>query len=144
MASITSANTIIMMSVVGVFNSPVQMQQFAADDIFGNDSIPGSEIAMGVDGHMTAGFVFAPIPWSIHLMGDATPSTDLFDGWYLANRKAIDVFYANATVLMPSLSKKYTLTRGSLTSYKVMPDAGKTLRTRTYTVTWQSIAPANL
>jgi hypothetical protein len=143
MASITSANAVIMIAVPGVFNAPQPLQQFAADDIFTNDPVPAAEVAMGVDGFLAAGFVFSPVQWSVSLMADS-PSNDFFDQWYLANVKAIDVFRANGTLWLPSLAKKFAMTNGALTTYRHLPDAAKTLRARAFVVTWQSVSPAPL
>jgi hypothetical protein len=142
MPSITSANAVVMIAVTGVFTSPVQLQQFAAEDIFTNDSVQASEVAMGVDGFLAAGFIFAPVPWSVSLMADS-PSNSLFDQWYQTQIKNVDVFRCNGTVLLPSLGKKYNLLNGALTGYRNMPDAAKTLRMRTFVITWQRIQPAN-
>lgn len=141
MASITSANSVIMLAVPGVFNAPQALQQFAADDIFTNDPVPAAEVAMGVDGFLAAGFVFAPVQWSVSLMADS-PSNNFFDTWYQANVKAVDVFRCNGTLVLPSLQKKFSLINGALTTYRNLPDAAKTLRSRSYVITWQAVSPA--
>lgn len=141
MASITSANSVIMLSIPGVFTAPVPLQQFAAEDIFTNDPVQAAEVAMGVDGYLAAGFVYAPVSWSVSLMADS-PSNDLFDQWYQANRLAIDVYRCNGTIVLPSLNKKYNMNNGALTTYRNMPDAAKTLRSRAFVITWQSVSPA--
>jgi len=143
MASITSANATIMLAVTGVFNAPQALQQFAADDIFTNETIQAAETAMGVDGFLAAGFVFAPVPWAVSLMADS-PSNDFFDTWYQANVKAVDVFRCNGTIWLPSIGKKFSLNNGALTTYKNMADAAKTLRSRSFQIIWQSVSPAPL
>jgi hypothetical protein len=141
MSSITSANAVIMLSVAGVFNAPVPMQQFSADDIFGNDPIQANEVSMGIDGVLAAGFVFNPVPWSLSLMANS-PSNDFFDQWYQAMRKEIDTFRAEGTIWLKSINKKYAMTNGALTTYGNMPNAQKTLRPRQHIITWESISPA--
>lgn len=141
MPSITSANAIVMLTVPGVFSSPTPLQQFAADDIFTNDPIQAAETAMGVDGFLAAGFVFNPVSWSVSLMADS-PSNDFFDSWYQANVQAVDVFRCNGTVQLPGINKKYNMVNGALTTYRNMPDAAKTLRSRAFVITWQAIQPA--
>jgi len=141
MPSITSANAVVMIGVTGVFNTAQQLQQFAADDIFTNDAVQAAETAMGVDGFLAAGFVFAPVPWSVSLMADS-PSNDFFDQWYQANVQAVDVYRANGIVILKSLGKKFNLNNGALTTYRNMPDAAKTLRSRAFGITWQSVTPA--
>jgi hypothetical protein len=143
MASITSANAVIMLAVPGVFNAPQPLQQFAADDIFTNDPIAAAETAMGVDGFLAAGFVFAPVHWTVSLMADS-PSNAFFDQWYRANFQAIDVFRCNGTVWLPGVAAKFNLNNGALTTYRNMPDAAKTLRSRTFGMIFQSISPAPL
>lgn len=139
--SITSANSMILLAITGVFNAPVALQQFAAQDIFSNDAIHAAETAMGVDGTLTAGFVYAPVPWTVSFMADS-PSNDIMDQWYQANRQAVDVFSANGTVLLPSLGKKFNMNKGFLTTYRNMPDAGTTLKSRAFVITWESVTPA--
>jgi hypothetical protein len=141
MASITAANSVIMLAVSGVFSTPRPLQQFAADDIFTNDPVQAAETAMGVDGFLAAGFVFAPVSWSVSLMADS-PSNDFFDQWYNAMRNQVDVYRCNGTILLPSLQKKFNLNNGALTTYRNMPDAAKTLRSRAFVITWQSVTPA--
>lgn len=141
MPSITSANSVIMLAVPGVFNAPVPLQQFAADDIFTNDPVQANEVAMGVDGFLAAGKVFAPVQWSVSLMADS-PSNDFFDQWYQAETKAIDTFRCNGTLWLPSLGKKFAMANGALTTYRNLPDAAKTLRSRAFVITWQSVSPA--
>jgi hypothetical protein len=141
--SITSANAQILLTVTGVFNSPQPIQQFAAEDIFTNEPVQAAETAMGVDGVLAAGFVFAPVPWSVSLMADS-PSNSFFDQWYQANVAAIDVFRANGSVWLPSLNRKFSMLNGALTTYRNMPDAAKTLRSRAFVITWQRVVIQNM
>lgn len=139
--SITSANSIIMLAVPGVFPVPQQLQQFAADDIFSSDSLQANEVAMGVDGFLAAGFVYTPMVWSVSLMADS-PSNFFFDQWYQSMRKAVDTFRANGTIWLPSLGKKFDMVNGALTAYVPMSNAQRTLRSRQFGITFQNIAPA--
>lgn len=141
MASITSANAVIMLAVPGVFNAPQAIQQFAAEDIFTNDPIQSNEVAMGVDGHLAAGFVFAPTTWSISLMADS-PSNSFFDQWYQAMVRVVESYRCNGTIWLPGVNKKYDMANGALTTYRNMPDAAKTLKSRAFVITWERISPA--
>lgn len=132
-----------MLSVSGVFNAPVQLQQFSAEDIFTNENVQASETQMGVDGFLAAGFVYAPVSWAISLMADS-PSNDIFDQWYQANRKAVDVYRSSGVVTLPSLGKKFNMVNGTLITYKNMPDAGKILKSRTFGIMWQAVTPATV
>lgn len=141
MASITAANAVFMLGITSVFPSPQQLQGFSADDIFGTDPMESAEVSMGVDGRLSGGFVFVPVKQGISLQADSI-SNQLFDNWFTAQQTAQDTFIANATVLLPGLGKKWTLTRGFLTTYPPIPDAGKLLKPRRFGITWERVRPA--
>lgn len=141
MASITSANAQILLAVPGIFPAPTPLQQFAADDIFTNDPVQVNEVAMGVDGFLAAGFVFSPVSWSVSLMADS-PSNDFFDRWYQESVRAVDAYRCNGTIWLPGLNKKYDMVNGALQTFRNMPDAAKTLRSRSYVIVWQRVSPA--
>lgn len=143
MGTITAANAVIMFSVTGLFPSPQQLQQFAVDDIYTTDDVQTTEVQMGVDGHLTAGYVNVPVNQNFALMADS-PSNGMFEDWATAMKLAQDVFYANATVTLTSIGKKFTCTRGSLVRYKPLPDAAKVLQSRRFAVTWESVLPVNV
>lgn len=130
-----------MLAIPGVFNAPQQLQGFAADDVFSNDPVPAAETIMGVDGHLSAGFVFAPIPWHVALQADSL-SNDVFDSWNRANILARNPYRANGTVWLVSLNKKWVMNSGVLVNFPTMPDAARTLRPRRFTIQWESVPPA--
>jgi hypothetical protein len=141
MASITSANAVIQLTIFPLFAIPQQLQGFAADDIFDVEPLESAETVMGVDGILSAGFVFVPVLQNFALQADS-PSEFIFDTWWTAQQVAKDIYFADATVLLPGLSKKWAMTRGVLTNYKPLPDAKKTLQPQRFRVTWQSALPA--
>ena len=141
MASLTGANAVYMLSIPNLFAVPQQLQGFAADDVFDTDAIESTEILMGVDGIMSAGFVFVPVRQNIALQADS-PSTFIFDTWWAAQQQAQDVFFAAGTVLLTAVGKKWTLTKGALTGYKPIPDTKKLLQPQRFGITWQQIFPA--
>ena len=96
---------------------------------------------MGVDGVLSAGFVFVAVKQSITLQADSN-SNNIFDDWYLAEQVAKDKFRCSGIVLLPSIGKKWTLNNGAMTTWPPMPDAGKVLRPRKFGVTWESVSPA--
>ena len=138
--SITSATAILMLGIPSLFPVPQQLQGFAADDIFDVDAIDSAEVLMGVDGILSAGFVFVPIRQNISLQADS-PSNIIFDTWWAFQQQTKDVFFANGSVVIKSLSSKWTLVKGSLTSYKPIPDAKRIMQPRRFTITWQSVQP---
>ena len=139
--TITSANAILMLSIPGIFDTPVAIQGFAADAAFDVDSVPTAETAMGVDGKMSAGFIFSLYKQKIHLQADSE-SVDVFDIWDEAQRSEKDIFFAAAQVTMKSTGKIYTFTKGVLSNYKPLPDAKKKLEPQDFEITWESVSKA--
>lgn len=137
--SITSANAVFLLGITGLFSVPQQLQRFAADDVFSTEAVKRVETLMGVDGYLSAGFVNVEIPMNVMLQADS-PSGFLFDQWDAAQQASGEVYEANGTIILPSIGKKWTLTRGFLTSYKPTPDAKKILQPRTFGLTWNLIS----
>ena len=141
--TITSANAIIVLSIPVVFPAPQRIQGFSADDIFGTDQIDSAEVMMGLDGYLSAGFVFQPIKQNYTLQADSD-SNDVFDQWWQAQQNLRDAIECQGNISLVSIGKKYALTRGFLTGYPPAPDGGKTLKPRKYTITWNEINGANV
>jgi hypothetical protein len=140
MPSITGANAVIMLTLPGVFNSPFQLQEFAADNVFGVEPIESAETAMGVDGNLTGGFVNVPTRQTFYLMGDS-PSNFFFEQWH-ENQKALqDTLICSGVVILRSLGKKYSMVKGFLTQYQPISDVQKLVRERRHIITWQSSIP---
>lgn len=133
--NITAANAVFQLFIPDVFPSPQQLQGFSADDIFDTESQEAVQTQMGVDGLLSAGFVFVETKQSITLQADS-PSGSIFDQWRAAEKAALTAFAASATISLPSLGRKWTMTRGFLTAYKPIPGAGKILKPRTFGITW--------
>jgi hypothetical protein len=141
MATITAANAIFTLSISDLFPAPQRLQGFAADDIFDTDAIESAETLMGVDGVLSAGFVFVPVKQSISLQADSA-SNNLFETWWTTQQSVQDIFFASGIVILPGISKKFTMTQGALTTYAPTPGVKKLLQTRKYGITWQSVIPA--
>lgn len=141
MSTITSANSVLMLAVGLVFPVPQKIEGYASDDAFAVDAHEPAEAVMGVDGRMSAGWLPTMRVQTVSIQADS-PSLFLFDTWATAQDVAREVFYADGTLILPAIGKKYALTRGVLTSMKTHPDAKKTLQPMQYRITWQSISPA--
>jgi len=141
MASITSANAVFLLAVGSVFNAPVQLQGFATDDIFSTEALETAQVQMGVDGKLSAGFVYNEVKQSITLQADSA-SNAIFDAWVAANRAASDIFFAQGTVILRSIGTKWALTNGVLVSWPPIPDAKKLLQPRKFGLVWESVSPA--
>jgi hypothetical protein len=141
MPTITSANAVLTLSVSTIFTAPFQLQGFSADDIYTTGPLASAETLMGLDGKLSGGYVHVPVTWNIALQADST-SNDLFDQWFQLQQTNSEVYEASGILLLPSISKKWVLTTGFLTSFPPFPDAAKTLRPRRYGMLWQSVSSA--
>jgi len=139
--SITAANAIYMLSIIPVFPIPVQLQGFSADDVFGTDPQTVAETSMGVDGKLSAGFVFNAVNQNVTLQADSA-SNDVFDAWQTAQQVIKDTYRAQAVITLTAIGRKWTLTNGVLTTYPPLPDAKKVLQPRRFGITWEAVFPS--
>jgi len=138
MSTITSANAILMLSINNLFSAPQQLQGFAAEDIFDVDDIETAETLMGVDGKLSAGFVFVPVKQGFMLQADSDSIT-LFEAWYAAEKAVKDKYFANGVAHFNSIGRSYVMTNGVLSGYKPMADGKKVLQPRKFSITWESV-----
>lgn len=138
--SITSANVVITLTIPLVFPVPVQLNGFAADDVFDSDDVELGTTVIGVDGIMSGGYVASLTPWNITFQADS-PSIPIFEAWIAAETAVMDTFEAQGNVTMPSLGRSYQMVKGVLVRGKRMPDAKKMLMPRKFRIDWQSVIP---
>jgi hypothetical protein len=141
MADITSANSVLILTAVGVWNGPQQIQGYATDDVYSADPLDIAETMMGVDGGLSAGFVYNALPVAYNLMA-GSPSIALFDALYTQSRQTRSIYWLNGSITLPSLGMKYALVNGVLKTYPAIPDGGKVLKPRKFSIVWESISPA--
>lgn len=139
--TITAANSILFLSIEGLYNSPQQLQGFAADDVFDTETISPAETMMGVDGHLSGGFVFNPIRMNVALQADSA-SNFIFETWKAKQEQIGEIYIANGQVHLPAVKRKYVMIRGFLTSIPPTPAARKVLQSRRYQITWERISAA--
>jgi hypothetical protein len=140
MATLTTVNAVLMLAVNNIFPVPQQLQGFAADDVTDVEGIETSEAVMGVDGILSAGFVYVPVRQNITLQADSA-SNALFDLWYTTQRQVQDLFFASGIIVLPGLGTQWVMNKGTLTQYKPVPDVKKISQPRKFQITWQSVIP---
>lgn len=138
MTTITAVNAIITLTIPGVFNQPQQLQQFAVDDVADVDTLTLCEELMGVDGVLSAGYVFNAVKYTFTLQANS-PSCFVFDQWKQAQDSAQETFPANGNLLLRSLGTKWSWTRGFLKEYSPAPNVKKILQPRKFGVVWQRV-----
>ncbi|WP_233867104.1 phage tail fiber protein [Paraburkholderia adhaesiva] len=138
MSTITSANSAFSLAVTNLYPAPQSIQGYAADDAFSAEAIELAEIVMGVDGHMSGGFIFNPTLLKVAIMPDS-PSMPVFENWMTYQRTAREVFYANGSIAVPSISRKYTLLNGILRSGNPIVNAKRVLEYVSYVIAFERI-----
>ena len=136
--TITSANCVFTIVVPSLFPAPVNVQGFSSDKMFAFDSQDIAEIQAGVDGRMTAGYIYTPPKQTISLQADS-PSRFIFTTLAQSMKTLRDVFYIAGSLSIPSTGELFTLNRGVLTNFKPVPDANKVLAPMDFTITWESV-----
>ena len=139
--TITSANAVFSISQPLLFPTPVQLQQFMADDIFDTDAMKTIEHSMGVDGTLSFGFVYVPMMMRVALKANS-PSIAVFDTIFTQQQSGSTVYPLSGTVLLPAISKKFSLTNGAMEEYKPLPDAKRMLQGQRFQIVWNQVVPA--
>lgn len=138
MASITSSNAIITLTIPGLFAVPQQLQGFSADNVYDMGDQEIVQTSMGVDGLLSGGYVNNPIEQSFTLQSDS-PSNVIFEVWASTQRQAKDIYVANGETRLPSLNRSYVSTKGYLISLPPAPSAGRILAPRRYVIRWERV-----
>lgn len=137
-STITAADAIITLSVINLYPSGVQLQGFAADNVYGTDALVLAETVRGADGKLSAGFIYGNISQTFHIMPDSA-SRDVFDTWAAISRASVAVFRCNATVVLPALKRQYKCVNGVLKQWKALPDAARILQASQAIIEWELI-----
>lgn len=143
MATITSANSTFMLGAAGLFNVPVKIQGYAADDAFATEEVEFMEKYIGVDGKLSGGYTPYIVPLDFTLSADSA-SNAIMDAIIQAEKATKEKIILNATILIPSIGFIYAFTTGMLDKGPVMPSSGKALKPRKFSLSFQDCSPAPL
>jgi len=124
--TLTVANSTLTMTTEALFTSAQRIQGYAADDAFDFEAVENGEYSMGIDGKLSAGFVFNEIPFTMTLQGDSA-SLQLFEQIWQYEYSNRTKLTQNVTVTLPAVSKRYELKNGFMRSYKA-PSGKKILQ----------------
>lgn len=140
-ATLTVANSIIVMLVPDLFPAPQRLSGYAADDIMTTEPVDSVEVVMGLDGFMSAGWMPTPKIQTFVFQADSE-STFIFDAIQQSQEVVKDAYEIDMFITLPAISRIYTCTKGFLTNYSPVPDARKIFQPRRFRITWQSIIGA--
>ncbi|MCB5318620.1 MULTISPECIES: phage tail fiber protein [Yersinia] len=138
MSTITAANSVFSLAITNLYVTPQILEGYSADDAFSTDALDITETVMGIDGKLSGGFVFNPTNQTITIMPDS-PSLVIFETWVTAMKTMRETLTCNATIQLPALGRKYTLTKGYLVSAKTIPDVKKTLQPTPFVIRWERV-----
>jgi hypothetical protein len=124
--TLTTANSSIMMTTQALYTSPVRIQGYAADDAFDQDAVENGEYYMGIDGTLSAGFVFNELPLTITLQADS-PSLGYFENTWQYEYSNRTKLTQQITIALPAVGKQYEYKNGFMRSYKA-PSGKKILQ----------------
>lgn len=141
MASITSANSNFTVKVAGLVPQPEKLQGYATDDAFDTESIELAEVIIGVDGKKSEGFVYALVKMTL-MFAASSDSNDLFEEIIRQTKLQRETFRIDGQIIVPATGKVYQCINGTLTQGSIIPNAKKTLQSRQYQITWESIEGA--
>ncbi len=144
MASITSANAIITLTIPGLFSIPQQLQGFSADNIYDMATQEIVQTMMGVDGKLSGGFVFNPIEQTFDLMADSASKSRFSKHGPQRSAKPRTFILRNGETTLISVNKSYICNNGFLLSLPPAPSAGRVLQPRKYVIRWESIQAVRL
>lgn len=133
--TITSANSIYMLSIAGVFNTPQQLMAFGVDEAFDTEPAETAEVVIGVDNYGVAGWRPYNIEQTITLL-PSSPSFLIFEQWIAAQGMINEILYASAIVSLPAIGRKYTFPQGALSRYPALPNVRRVLQNRQFRITW--------
>ena len=140
-STITSANSVVTLTVPGLFSTPVQLQGYSTDTAWDTAAQVVTETQIGVDGRKTAGLVYNAVKQTFSFQADS-PSVQIFEAIFAAQRAARDVYYLSATIDLPATGQSYVCNKGTLEDYNSVASAAKVLTMREFAINWESVQPA--
>lgn len=135
--TITSANATLFVTVDGLWSGPQQLEGFGTDSAVEQDDFTPGVAEKGVDGKMSVGWVPTVKVIKLTFAADS-PSLALMADWLDAQEKAREVMPCAMTFNVPSIKRAYTGTKGVITGGGNMPNAQQTLKSRQFTITFES------
>lgn len=141
-ATLTVANSSIAMTTEALFPAAQTLQGYAADDAFETGTVENGEYSMGIDGNLSAGFVFNEVELTLTLQADS-PSLTLFEQIYNYEQANRTKLLQNLTITIPANSRRYDYQNGFLRSYKA-PAGKKILQPGVVVFVFKRMQPSTL
>ncbi|NLG91776.1 MAG: hypothetical protein GX486_07965 [Acetobacter sp.] len=140
---ITAANSVFTITVPGLYNTPITLENYSADRAFETTARELAETAMSIDGYLNAGWIPTPVRQTISLTA-SSESGLVFEAIAAAQDAQRGLYRLGAEIQLPSIGRKYTMVRGLLQAVAAMPSAGRVLEARSFEIVWERVLPAAL
>lgn len=141
--TITSANSSMYLTVPGLYDAPVKIEGFATDVAAQVAQNNPAVTEMGIDGHLSMGWVPTAKELTIGLAADS-PSLRIFEDWATLQETTREVIACNIEITIPSINRKIVGLRGCMTTSQTFPNIGQTLQAAQYVFTFESLIPSSL
>jgi hypothetical protein len=141
-ATLTTANSAIAATIEALYPSAIALRGFSADDAYDPEAVENGEYSYGIDGTLSAGFVFNEVPLVITLQADS-PSIQYVEnvwGYEFTNRTKLGW---DLTITATALSRRYEYKGGFMRSYKA-PAGKKILQPAVLNLVFAQLQISNL
>lgn len=141
--TITSANSTFFLTVPGLYDTPQRIEGFATDAAVSVAQTKPVVTEMGIDGHLSVGWVPTAKEITVTLAADS-PSRALLEDWATYQETAREVYVCSAEFVLPGINRKFTGTRGVMTTSQPGANAAQTLQSSAFVLTFERWAPSDL
>ena len=139
--TLTTANSAFTMAARGVFPVPFSFQGYGTDASFAIDNITTGEARMGVDGHLSVGYV--PVAKTITFTLEPTsPTIEYLDAVIAVEDAQREKVIFDGTGYLQGTKQKYAMTNGYLMEHTPINAGAKTLQPRTFQFVFEKITPS--
>lgn len=143
MATITSANSIVVLSVPGLIGSTI-IQGYAADGIWTSDAMDNKEVLMGLDGKLSAGWVPVSFHQTYTLQANSPSGPAFFDVLWASEQQLRDTYSIGGQITLTGLGLTFKMINGTLRTYTPIATAARVLQPRSFTIEWESVQPQGI
>lgn len=139
---ITSANAEVTLNCA-LFPAGLKFQGFSTDNAWTTETVEQVVSQMGVDGHLSHGYVCSPTPITFTFSADSNTPERL--GYLSAFEDTTkEVVLCQMTIKLKSLNQTIILTNGAMNNGQKLPAGERTLGNMPYTFTFESAVASPL
>lgn len=141
--TITTANSIFILTVPGLYPSGIQLQGYSAERAWQTEAQELTESQIGVDGQKASGWVPTMVQQTVALLANSKSRT-VFNNIARLQKANRDAVVFQGSITLPSTGESFSCLNGTLKNYKSLPDAAKVLQPIDFAIEWQDIQPSLL